>query len=292
MVVKRKAKGSKKRKGGAISVDFTGVEAGGRPCPDGTFKAEITSFEQEESSTGNEMIVAKYKILTGKGKGAIIYDNLSLQPQALFRLKSLCEALGIEADGATDLDPEDFVGQEVLVDVENETYEGKKRARAAGYASLDSESAEEDGEEAEDEDEDEDADDEDEGEDDDDEEDEKPAKKKAVKKSSKKAAKDEDEDEEEDEDEDEDEDESDDDDEEEEDEDEDEDEEEERPTKKRPGKVGKKTSTGLVKGAKVSFKEGKKTIRGTVVSVKNKTARVEDKNGDQYDVPSEQVDLL
>jgi hypothetical protein len=217
----------------------------------------------------------------------VIFDNLSLQPQALFRLKSLCEALGIEADGATDLDFDDFVGQEVLVDVENETYEGKKRARAAGYASLEDKDSSEDGEEEEEaEDEDEDADDEAEDEDEDDEEDEKPArKKKSVKKTSK--AKDE----EEDEDEDEDEDDSEEEEEESEDEDEDEDE-EERPTKKRLGKVKGKVSTGLVKGAKVSFKDGKKTIRGTVVSIKNKTARIEDKNGDEYDVPSEQVELL
>ena len=179
MVIKRKVKGSKKRKNG-VSVDFTGVEAGGRPCPDGTFKAEITSFEQEESSTGNPMIVAKYKILEGKGKGAVIFDNLSLQPQALFRLKSLCEALGIEADGAIDLDFDDFVGQEVLVDVENETYEGKKRARAAGYASLEDKDSSEDGEEEESEDEDEDSETEDE--DEDEEEEKSVRKKKAVKK--------------------------------------------------------------------------------------------------------------
>jgi len=290
MAIKRKAKGSKKRKGGVISVDFTGVESGGRPVPDGSFKAEITSFEQEESSTGNDMIVCKFKILQGKGKGTTVYDNLSLQPQALFRLKSLCEALGIDADGAADLDPDDFVGQEVILDIENETYEGKKRPRPAGYASVDGETSEEDDEE-ESEDEDEESEDEDEDEDeDDDEEDEKPArKKKTVKKASKKS-KDEDEDEEEEDEEEEDEEESDDGDDDE--EDEEEDDEEERPTKRKPGRKDGKTSTGLVKGAKVSFKDGKKTIRGTVVSVKNKTARIEDKNGDEYDVPSEQVELL
>lgn len=283
MVIKRKVKGSKKRKNG-VSVDFTGVETGGRPCPDGSFRAEITAFEQEESSTGNPMIVAKYKILQGKGKGAIIFDNLSLQPQALFRLKSLCEALGIESDGATDLDFDDFVGQEVLVDVENETFEGKRRARAAGYAAVDSEGAEEESEEEDEDEPEEDAEDEDE---DEDEEEEKPKKssKAAVKKKGKAKPKDEDEDEDEEEEEEESEDED-------EDEDEDDDsEEEDRPTKK-VGRVKGKTNTGLVKGAKVSFKDGKKTIRGTVVSIKNKTARIEDKNGDEFDVPSEQVELL
>lgn len=282
MAVKKKLK---KRKGNVVSVDFTGVESGGRACPDGTFKAEITSAVEEESSTGNPMVVAKFKILSGKGKGALIYDNLSLQPQALFRLKALCEAVGLEADGASDIDLDELVGQEILVDVENETYEGKKRPRAVGYAAIDSASEEEESEEEEEdeESEEEDADDaEDEEEDED--EDETPKKSsKAVKKKAGKKAKDEEEDEPEEEEEEEDA---------EEEEEEEDDEEEERPTKKKLGKVGSKTSTGLTKGAKVKFKDGKTIIKGTVVSVKNKTARVEDKNGDEYDVPSEQLELI
>jgi sRNA-binding protein len=286
MAVKKKVK---KRKGNVVSVDFTGVESGGRACPDGTFKAEITSAVEEESSTGNPMVVAKFKILSGKGKGALIYDNLSLQPQALFRLKALCEAVGIEADGAADIDLDELVGEEILVDVENETYEGKKRPRAVGYAALDSEAEEEESkdDDEDEESEDEDADDEDDEAEDED-EDETPKKSsKAVKKKSSKKAKDDDDEEEEEEDEEEDSDDGDDDEEAEE-----EDDEEERPTKKRVGRVNGKVSSGLAKGAKVKFKDGKTIIKGTVVSVKNKTCRVEDKNGDEYDVPSEQVELL
>lgn len=279
MAVKKKLK---KRKGNVISVDFTGVESGGRACPDGTFKAEITAAAEEESSTGNPMIVAKFKILNGKGKGALIYDNLSLQPQALFRLKALCEAVGLEVDGAADIDLDDIIGEEILVDVENETYEGKKRPRAVGYAAPGSETEEEDAEEEEEE---ESEEEESEEEDDEAEEEEKPKKSsKVVKKSSKKKPKDE---EEEDEEEDDAEDEEDDD----ESDEEDEEDEEDRPTKKKVGRVNGKTATGLVKGRKVKFKDGKTIIKGTVVSVKNKTCRVEDKNGDEYDVPSEQVEL-
>jgi flagellar biosynthesis GTPase FlhF len=279
MAIKKKVKS--KRKGNVVSVDFTGVESGGRACPDGTFKAEITAAAEEESSTGNPMVVAKFKILNGKGKGALIYDNLSLQPQALFRLKALCEAVGIEAEGAADIDLDDLVGQEILVDVENETYEGKKRPRAVGYAAIDSEAEEEESEDDADSEEEEESEESEEEEDDAEEEEEKPKKSSKVKKKGK-AVKEEEEEEEEAEEEEE----------ETEEEEEDEDEEEERPTKKKVGRVNGKTSTGLAKGAKVKFKDGKTIIKGTVVSVKNKTCRVEDKNGDEYDVPSEQVELI
>lgn len=129
MVVKKK--GGKSR---TVSVDFEGVEAGGRACPDGTYEAEITSAVEEESSSGNDMIVAKWKILSGKGKGAVIWDNLSLVPQALWRLKGLLEALEVEVpDGSMDLDLDDLIGQKSTVEVTNEDYDGKKRPRITGY---------------------------------------------------------------------------------------------------------------------------------------------------------------
>ena len=131
MVVKKK--GGKSR---TVSIDFEGVEAGGRACPDGTYEAEITSVTEEESSAGNDMLVAKWKILSGKGKGAVIWDNLSLTPQALWRLKGLLEALEIEVpDGTMDIEIEDLVGQTCTIEITNETYEGKQRPKVTGYGS-------------------------------------------------------------------------------------------------------------------------------------------------------------
>lgn len=132
MVVKKK--GGKSR---TIEVDFEGVEAGGRACPDGTYEAEITSAAEEESSAGNAMIVAKWKITSGKGKGAVIWDNISLTPQALWRLKGLLEALEMEVpDGTMDLDLDELVGQTSTIEITNETYEGKQRPRITGYGSA------------------------------------------------------------------------------------------------------------------------------------------------------------
>jgi hypothetical protein len=130
MVVKKKVG----KKGRTVSVDFEGVEAGGRSCPDGTYSAEITSVDEEESQAGNDMLVAKWKILDGKGKGAVIWDNLSLTPQALWRFKGLLEALEVEVpDSAMDIDLDDLVGQTCTIEITNEPYEGKQRPRVTGY---------------------------------------------------------------------------------------------------------------------------------------------------------------
>lgn len=231
------------KKGKIVKVDFEGVEAGGRSCPDGVYEAEITSVTEEESSAGNDMLVAKWKILSGKGKGATIWDNLSLTPQALWRLKGLLEALEVEVpDGAMDLDIEELVGKTCSIEITNEKYEGKDRPKITNYGSAG------EGEETEEE----------------EEEEEAPKKASAKKKSSKKIDEDEPEDEEsEDE------------------------EEEERPTKK------KVTSKKIKEGSKVQFEdEDGKTIKATVLEIDDDTARVEDKNGDEYELDVSDLEAI
>jgi hypothetical protein len=267
-----KKKGSKRR---TVTVDMEGVESGGKIVPDGTYEAIIESVEEKESSNDNPMIVVKWKLTSGKGKGGMVWDNLPLVPQALWRLKGMLEALGVEVpDGSMDLDLTELEGQECSVQITNENFEGKDRPKVTGYGTGGE--AEEDADE-----------DEDEEEEDEDEEEDKPVKKAASKKKAtkKKPAKDEDEDEDEDADEDEDEDES---------EDEDEDEEEEKPVTKKKGVKGKTSKAPKFKeGQKVKFKdEDDKIIKGVVLSVDGDTIKVEDKTGDEWEIEADEVTAL
>jgi|ERR1700761_339548 len=155
------AKKSTKR---TVTVDFEGVESGGRSLADGTYLAEITEAVQKESkSSGEPMIVLKWKVVSGKGKGVVLYDNCSLQPQALWKLKGLLEALGEDVpDSTLDLDLDDLVERQATVVVTNEKYEGKDRPRITEYASAedkadDDDTADDDSEDDEDDPDDEDA---------------------------------------------------------------------------------------------------------------------------------------
>src|ERR1700761_8625136 len=149
------AKKSTKR---TVTVDFEGVESGGRSLADGTYLAEITEAVQKESkSSGEPMIVLKWKVVSGKGKGVVLYDNCSLQPQALWKLKGLLEALGEDVpDSTLDLDLDDLVERQATVVVTNEKYEGKDRPRITEYASAE-DTADDDSEDDEDDPDDEDA---------------------------------------------------------------------------------------------------------------------------------------
>jgi hypothetical protein len=125
----------------SISVDFEGVESGGFNLADGTYVAEIASAEEKESSEGNPMLLIKWKV---KGKNVTLFDNISLLPQALWRLKTMLEAIDIEVpDSAMDVDLDDLESQSCKLEVTNETYEGKERPKVTNYLPLEDKGGEE-----------------------------------------------------------------------------------------------------------------------------------------------------
>ena len=122
------------RKRGGISVDFSGVESGGRAIPDDDYLLEVVSCEEKEGRESGAIYLAwKYKVADGVYKGATVYDNTSLSPQALWRLKRLLEAMGIQADGKMSLDLNSYKGKRVLATIANEEYNGKQKPRIVEF---------------------------------------------------------------------------------------------------------------------------------------------------------------
>lgn len=116
------------------SVDFSGVESGGRAVPDDRYLLEVLSVEEKESSEGNPYFAWKWKVSEGPHKGATIYDNTSLKSTALWRLKTLLECMGINVpNGKMTLDPTQWKGKKVMADVANETYQGKQKPRITDF---------------------------------------------------------------------------------------------------------------------------------------------------------------
>lgn len=117
-----------------ISVDFTGVEGGGRPVPDGEYLLRMSSVEETTSLNDNPMLKCKWMVAEGELEGAgPIYDNVSLTPQALWRFKGLLECIGIQANGKTEIDVSELKGCLVVCEVENETYQGKERPKIINF---------------------------------------------------------------------------------------------------------------------------------------------------------------
>ena len=155
MAIRNKRRG---REGSSVNLDLSGVEVSRKAIPEGTYAVVVNKAELTKSREGNNMIKMEFEVTEGPHKGAKLFENCSLQPQALFKLKSVMLALVMSIpDGSFDLDTNDLVGLNCEVEVGHETYEGKKRARILEYIN-----AEEADEEEEDSDDSEEEDDEDE----------------------------------------------------------------------------------------------------------------------------------
>ena len=149
------AKSSRKGRGSAsVNVDLSGVETSRKTIPEGIYTLVVDSATQKNSQGGNPMIVFEFSVAEGKYQGSKLYENCSLQPQALFKLKSVLIALGLDIPNkAFDLDLKDLIGMTCEADVGHEVYEGKKKARILEYIDpSDSDSDEDDSEDDDDDD--------------------------------------------------------------------------------------------------------------------------------------------
>lgn len=122
------------RSSSSVNVDLSGVEVSRKAIPEGTYEVVVNEATQKNSRDGNPMIAFEFEVAEGAHKGAKLYENCSLQPQALFKLKSVLLALGMNIPNkAFDLNLRDLVGLTCEVEVGHEVYEGKKRARILQY---------------------------------------------------------------------------------------------------------------------------------------------------------------
>ena len=160
-------------------VDFTGVEAFNKPA-EGKHKAKISKVEETTSQGGNDMFKVTFEVVAGPSKGCRVIENYPLIDTALWKLKSLLQAIGMKADGRVQIDLDKMEGKVLEIVVFYEEYNGQDRAKISEtnkfIAEAEDDDVEEEAEEPEDEEEEE-------------EEEEEEPKKKSSKSSTKKPAK-------------------------------------------------------------------------------------------------------
>jgi hypothetical protein len=174
---------SKGKSSTVVSVNFEGVEGKRSTLPDDDYLCEVESVEIKDGNGDYQYLAVTSTVQSGKFKGSKIWDNLSLSPNALWRLRAFLEVLGMEVpDEEMDVDTDEMVGCTFVAVTSQEKYKNdagdkKVAVRVSDFYSAD-DFEEKDSEDAEEE----------------DEEEEKP---KSKAKAGKKSKKDEDEDEEE-----------------------------------------------------------------------------------------------
>lgn len=134
LATRRSSSGGKKKN--TISVDLTDVESTGGRITEGDYLLEVSEAEVKTGKdSGEDYIALTFEVAEGEFKGRKVYHNCSLQAQALFNLRSVLEALGVDIPkkGALDLDVDELVGMKCGAALQNEKYDGKEKARPVEF---------------------------------------------------------------------------------------------------------------------------------------------------------------
>lgn len=124
----------------AIKVDFGGVETRSLP-QEGPIRLQVDEVEIKE---GKKAPYVSWKFKTRDG--SVIYDNTSMSPKALWRLKAVLEALGETGlDAGFNFQPRKYLRKWLNAELVHESYQGRKKAVIESYVSP--EAIEESGEE-------------------------------------------------------------------------------------------------------------------------------------------------
>lgn len=122
-----------KKKSRVVSIDFSNAEVrkladeGPQPC-------EVVEVTQESGEKA-EYFAWKFKVIEGDSEGATIYNNTSLKEDALWNLRGLLMAMGLEVpQDAIDVDLDELIGLKVMLHVEHEEWDGRPRARVVDYS--------------------------------------------------------------------------------------------------------------------------------------------------------------
>lgn len=109
----------------SIKLDFSNVTGGSfEPIPAGDYVMEIEEVEDQVSKAGNEMLNITFNVAEGEYEGRKIFEFYVLTEKALWKLKDLLVALGIDADGTVSLDSQDLVGEMFIANVDIQEQEG------------------------------------------------------------------------------------------------------------------------------------------------------------------------
>jgi hypothetical protein len=112
-----------------VRVNFTDTEKYGNsslgldPLPTGKYHVAITDIEERESgpqskNPGSIYWNIEFTVQSGDYEGRKVWTNASFLPQALYTIKGIMEALGMETTGnELDIEFDDFLNKELVVKV-------------------------------------------------------------------------------------------------------------------------------------------------------------------------------
>ena len=120
----------------ALTFDFTNYkDTSTAHVAPGTYRAEVSDFEETTSKAGNAMFVVYLEITEGAHAGQQIIDRLPQTEKAMFRSAAFLQALGVKiAKKKIALNPKSLIGRPVDIVVEDgEPYNGRVKSEVREY---------------------------------------------------------------------------------------------------------------------------------------------------------------
>ena len=120
----------------ALTFDFTNYkDTSTAHVAPGTYRAEVSDFEETTSKAGNAMFVVYLEITEGPHAGQQIIDRLPQTERAMFRSAAFLQALGVKiAKKRIALNPKSLIGRPVDIVVEDgEPYNGRVKSEVREY---------------------------------------------------------------------------------------------------------------------------------------------------------------
>lgn len=120
----------------ALTFDFTNYkDTSTAHVAPGTYRAEVSDFEETTSKAGNAMFVVYLEITEGPHAGQQIIDRLPQTEKAMFRSAAFLQALGVKiARKKIALNPKSLIGRPVDIVVEDgDPYNGRVRSEVREY---------------------------------------------------------------------------------------------------------------------------------------------------------------
>lgn len=118
-----------------ITLDFSNVSEGStfspRRLPEGTYLATLARVESKTSKAGNPMLV--YTIIPVEHPTAVYPYYIVLDEKQLWKFRALLLAAGKEVPKRkVTVDPESIVGKQIMIDLEDDEWEGREKSTVAG----------------------------------------------------------------------------------------------------------------------------------------------------------------
>lgn len=118
-----------------ITLDFSNVREGSTFSPrrllEGSYLATIAKVESKDSKAGNPMLV--YTIIPVEHPTAVYPYYILLDERQLWKFRALLLAAGKEVPKRkVTVDPESIVGAQIMIDLEDDEWEGREKSTIAG----------------------------------------------------------------------------------------------------------------------------------------------------------------